>query len=131
MSDPGRPRVIDTPEEFDRLVEEYRQQCKANEEPMTFAGMAYHLGFADRRSLYDYEKYEGFSRSSKRARLLIESQYEGRLSGNSPTGAIFALKNHGWSDKPPEEGDEPRDFARRIREDLKAMEEADGISEAA
>ena len=30
---------------------------------------------------------------------MVEAEYEARLSGNSPAGAIFALKNCGWSDK--------------------------------
>ena len=47
----GRPRVVETPEEFDALVEEYRALCAENEAPVTFTGMARHLGFASRQSL--------------------------------------------------------------------------------
>ena len=57
------------------------------------------IGFASRQSLYDYGKREGVSYPVKRARLLVEAEYERRLSGNNVAGAIFALKNHGWSDK--------------------------------
>lgn len=95
----GRPPIIETPEEFERLVGEYAEHCRETGSPPTFSGMAFHLGFASRQSFYDYEKRNGFSYPAKRARLLIESAYEARLSGNSPTGAIFALKNHGWSDR--------------------------------
>lgn len=96
----GRPRIIETPEEFDALVDDYMRTCRENEEPPTFAGAAFHLGFADRRSFYDYEHVPGFSHSSKRARLLIESKYEGGLrTDKNPAGSIFALKNHGWSDR--------------------------------
>lgn len=97
--DNGRPRIIETPEEFERLVEEYRLDRKNEERPLTFAGMARHLGFADRRSFYDYAKRDGFSLSVKKAQILIEEQYEENLSGNNVAGSIFALKNHGWSDK--------------------------------
>jgi len=31
--------------------------------------------------------------------MLVEAEYERRLHGNNVAGAIFALKNHGWSDK--------------------------------
>ena len=31
--------------------------------------------------------------------MKIEAAYEERLFGNNVAGAIFALKNHGWSDK--------------------------------
>ena len=95
----GRPRIVESPERFDELVDEYVAKCEEREEPVTFTGMALHLGFSSRRSLYDYESYEGFSHSVKRAQALVEREYEKRLSGNSPTGAIFALKNHGWRDR--------------------------------
>ena len=29
----------------------------------------------------------------------MEERYEQQLSGNNVAGSIFALKNHGWSDK--------------------------------
>ena len=57
------------------------------------------LGFCDRRSFYDYEQNEGFSYTVKKARLRIEAEYENALHYQSPTGAIFALKNFGWKDK--------------------------------
>lgn len=98
----GQPRIIQSPEEFDRLVDEYVSVCEADGRPLTFTGMALHLGFADRRSFYDYQKHEEFSRSVLRARTIIEGEYEMRIavSGDkSCGGAIFALKNHGWADK--------------------------------
>ena len=91
--------MIASPAEFEVLVEEYRTLCAEQDVPVTFAGMASHLGFASRQSLYDYEKREGFSYPVKRARLLVEAEYERRLWGSNVAGAIFALKNHGWSDK--------------------------------
>jgi hypothetical protein len=101
----GRPLIIPTPEEFDRLVDEYEARCieETRESkvytPPTFSGMARFLGFADRQSFYDYKKRDGFSCSVKRAQLLVESSYEARLGGHNVAGAIFALKNHGWSDR--------------------------------
>lgn len=121
MAEVGRPRIVASPEEFDQKVDEYRDLCRAKEEPVTFTGMALHLGFCDRRSLYDYENYDGFSRSVKRARALVEWEYEKRLAGNNVAGAIFALKNHGWSDlqqiSGPNEGPiqmEAHDVRRRL-----------------
>lgn len=95
----GRPRIVESPEEFDRLVDEYVSLCRDNEDPVTFSGMALHLGFSTRQSLYEYQAYDGFSDSVKRARLIVENEYERRLYSGQPTGPIFALKNHGWSDK--------------------------------
>jgi len=95
----GRPRIVDTPEAFDAKVDEYHALCAEAKVPVTFTGMAIHLGFADRQSFYDYQKQPEFSCSVKRARALVEMSYERRLSSSNPVGAIFALKNHGWTDK--------------------------------
>ena len=95
----ARPRVIETPEEFEAKAEGYFMDCALSDRPPTVAGLAYALGFASRFSFYDYEKEPGFSHAVKRARLMIEAHHEGRMSGNSPTGSIFWLKNHGWADK--------------------------------
>jgi hypothetical protein len=96
----GRHRIIETPEEFDRLVEEFREQCLKDNEPPTLYGLVYHLGFASRQSMYDYGKRPGFKHSVARARLLIKVGYEKRLWGSQPAGAIFWLKAQAnWKDK--------------------------------
>lgn len=95
----GRPRLFQTPEEFDAKVDEYCQHCKATDEPITWTGLALYLGFAARRSIDEYARYEGFSHSVKRAKLLVEYAYEKRLMGNNAAGPIFVLKNMGWSDR--------------------------------
>ena len=64
----------------------------------TICDLCLYLGFESRQSFYDYEKKEGFAYTIKRARLLIEREYEEQLQTNTPTGAIFALKNFGWKD---------------------------------
>lgn len=65
----------------------------------TISGLCYFLGFESRQSFYDYEKKEEFSYTIKRARLFMQKEYEQMLQGQNCTGAIFALKNMGWSDK--------------------------------
>lgn len=65
----------------------------------TITGLVLYLGFCDRRSFYDLEKQEKFSHTIKMARTRIENEYEKMLNNASCTGAIFALKNLGWSDK--------------------------------
>lgn len=95
----GRPRLYKTPEQFDAKVYEYQQYCKENEEPVTWTGLALYLGFSSRQSISEYEKYEGFSDSVKRAKLFVEWHYEMRVNGNNAAGPIFVLKNMGWSDK--------------------------------
>lgn len=95
----ARPRKIKTAKQFDELVDSYVAQCVAEEEPITWTGLALSMGFYGRDELSNYEEYDGFSRSVKRARSIVECSYERRLHGANPTGAIFALKNLGWSDK--------------------------------
>lgn len=102
----GRPRFIDSPEGFDALVDSYAAKCKDEGSRPTFAGLAWHMGFASRQSLYDYgRRFPEFAYSVARAKLLVESGYEAQLFAKnvSHQGPIFALKNHGWMDKQVQE----------------------------
>lgn len=95
----ARPRKIKSAKQFDELVDAYVAKCTADETPITWTGLALYMGFCSRAELGNYEDYNGFSYSVKRARMIVENAYETRLHGNSPTGAIFALKNMGWTDR--------------------------------
>lgn len=120
----GRPPKYETPEQLEELIGKYFDECvpvpltytKGDQElvltdkngnpvysdnPPTVAGLAFHLGFVSRQSIYDYEvKTDDFAYIVKRSRLLIEEYHEKRLStASSPVGSIFWAKNHGWSDK--------------------------------
>lgn len=99
MSNTGRPRIIETPEEMEEQVDAYFDFVKAKKEPATITGLALYLGFASRQSFYDYEQKPEFSYTIKRARSRIEECYEKALHSRNPIGAIFALKNFGWTDK--------------------------------
>ena len=93
----GTPKY--TPAELQKKIEDYFE-ILANGKPSTITGLCYHCGYASRQSFYDLEKDELFSYTIKRARLKIEINYEEKLMDrSSATGAIFALKNFGWSDK--------------------------------
>lgn len=81
------------------MVMAYQAHCKATEEPVTWTGLALFLGFSSRQAIDEYLKYDGFYDSVRKAKAFVEYEYEKRLAGHSPTGAIFALKNYGWSDK--------------------------------
>ncbi len=76
------------------------------QEPPTKSGLALYLGFADRQSLYDYEKKKGFSCIIKRAKLALSQHHEKGLDKDKCTGHIFWLKCNGakepvneWNDK--------------------------------
>ena len=93
----GRPPQFKTAEDMQAAIEDYFDTH--SEGKPTISGLCYHLGFTSRQSFYAYEKKAEFSYTIKKARLRIESGYEKYLHGGQCAGAIFALKNFGWSDK--------------------------------
>ena len=100
----GRPRLYDTPRQFDERVEAYYEFCRTNPlEPMTITGLALFMGFCSVQTLYNYETYEGFLESVHRARTLIAYGYEKKLHGPNSAGAKFALScidgGSFWTDK--------------------------------
>lgn len=117
----GRPPLFKSEQDLQNKVEEYfffiegeyevvdfidllgqpdkkRVYSKPAQTP-SITGLALYLGFESRQSIYDYEKNGEFSYTIKRSRLMIEAAYEQALLSKFSTGAIFALKNFGWSDK--------------------------------
>lgn len=95
----GRPRIYESVEEIEEVIEQYIAECKTNKEKPTITGATLYLGFCDKTTLYDYRDRDGFSHSIKRLLLFVEYGYETSLQGNNVAGAIFALKNMGWKDK--------------------------------
>ena len=91
----GRPPIWTDPEAFEQAVDSYFQ----SEEIKTWTGLAIHLGFESRQSLYEYSQKPEFSYPVKKALLRIENKYEQGLDNRNPAGAIFALKNFAWKDK--------------------------------
>jgi hypothetical protein len=94
----GRPLIFNDPKELEDKCYEYFQNCIENEERITITGLALYLGFCSRSTIYDYEKRKDFSYIIKKAMLVVENAYE-IMAEKNPTGAIFILKNMGWSDK--------------------------------
>jgi hypothetical protein len=88
--------------ELQEKIDAYINLCEDvdNPKPLTYTGLAYHLGFASRQSIWEYSKRtDELSLPIKRAMLRIEQSYEESLRSNNSTGSIFALKNRGWRDK--------------------------------
>ena len=111
----GRPPLYNSPQELQNKIDEYFQggvnvkkvACRKGKNTViekipipTITGLALYLGFSSRQSFYAYEAKEEFSYIIKRGRARIEQVYEEQLHTNSPTGAIFALKNFDWKDTP-------------------------------
>ena len=99
----GRPPVYTEPEEMQAVIDDYFETIKREGRVATVAGLAYHLGFASKQSLIDYETQMGgkFSFTVKRAKLIIENKYVETCASSKapPVGNIFLLKaNFGYRD---------------------------------
>lgn len=95
-NDPDDVKAIQT------KIDAYFDGLKAGDEPRppTFNGLSLALGYSSRTTLWENANAKSLiSEPIKRAMAKIEEAYEERLFSQSPTGAIFALKNRGWSDK--------------------------------
>lgn len=104
----GRPRMYKSVSEMMKVIDEYFEYCSPKTDTDTgilqmeypsVTGLALYLGFAAREGLYEYRDRQEFSYLIKRALLKVEMHYETTLNYKNATGAIFALKNMGWSDK--------------------------------
>ena len=91
----GRPPHYTDPEVMQVEIDKYFNDPKCD---YTISGLAYDLGFADKRAMYDYEKKPEFNHSIKRARARIERHIESDTT-TAPGLTIFKLKNFGWKDK--------------------------------
>ena len=111
----GRPALFKTPESFKIKADEYFDNCPDKRKVLgkdldgvpcevevtciTLTGLALFMGFSTRQSLHDYAKKEDFKKVVEYAQSRAQQNYEGMLHNPACTGAIFALKNMGWSDK--------------------------------
>ncbi|MCK9282570.1 MAG: hypothetical protein M0P71_18290, partial [Melioribacteraceae bacterium] len=106
----GSPPFYSDPEKLQLACDKYFDECKEKKESVTITGLALAIGFSTRKSLIDYAEKVEFVNIIKKAKLKVECEYEKRLSGNSPTGAIFALKNMEWNDRTELTGADGKDL---------------------
>ena len=94
----GRPPKYKTIEDLEKELKSYFEKC---DERPTVSGLAHHLGFLSRQSIYDFQvkKKPEFAYTIKRAVLQIEQKHELGLYDQSNAGHIFWLKNRGWTDQ--------------------------------
>lgn len=96
----GRPRLFESPEEFEELANKYFDECDRNLRKITWTGLCLAVGASSRSTLDRYrrgEHGEEFVDPIKKALLRVENYYE---EYGRDALAIFALKNFGWSDRP-------------------------------
>jgi len=102
-------KLANKAEAYFRYIEgEYLTEAKSGKEqkiytrdaePATITGLALFLGFTSRQELEDYEQSGEFGFVIRRSRLQVEALYEKKLHQQSPSGAMFALKNMGCNEK--------------------------------
>ena len=95
---PGLEPKYKDEESLQKKIDDYFNHCG---EKATISGLAYHLGFVSRQSIYDYEnknQSKSLSYIMKRAVLKIENAHEEGMFNQSNAGHIFWLKNRGWTD---------------------------------
>ncbi len=96
----GRPLKFKSVKALESHIDDYFEKRYKDDVPVTITGLALHLGFLNRQSLYDYKGRPEYSGTIKKAVAQVEECYEKRLQqGGQAAGPIFALKNMGWSDK--------------------------------
>jgi len=95
----GRPRLIASPDEMLERGYAYFDQCKANESPILITALALALGLSGREAFAEYGRRPEFSDAVKELKSVCESYAESRIYSNNAAGAIFALKNYGWTDQ--------------------------------
>lgn len=97
----GRKKML-TPEQFKAKSLEYFDECKALDEAPSIAGLAFHLGFSSKQSIFDYRKDPEYAHEANRATLFIEA-WLNKKAVNKETftpGQLFILKsNFGYEDK--------------------------------
>ena len=92
----GRPLKFETPDDLIEAITEYFQTT--NFKHYTVTGLALVIG--SKQLLADYGERDGYKEIVAQAKLTIEHSYEISLRTDAkPVGAIFGLKNFGWSDR--------------------------------
>jgi hypothetical protein len=97
----GKPKML-SPEEFDEKAEGYYASCIEKKEAPTIPGLAFHLGFSSRQSMYDYGKDGEYKECTDRAKLFIEAWLNKKVVSKEffTPGQIFILKaSFGYEDK--------------------------------
>jgi hypothetical protein len=96
----GRPPKYHTPEDMQKDIDAYFEECEDESKHMTISGLAYALDMTT-QALRGYEDKDEFLSTVKKAKQFVEMYVEQILmSGNATAGTIFWLKNNaGWKDK--------------------------------
>ena len=111
----GRPLKY-TPSQAQKLIDRYFEHCDDAEKPHTITGIALALDTSRKVLCQWAEREDELAAVVTRAKTRVEHFLEELLlTARNPAGAIFALKNHGWSDRQELEVSGTLDIAGRLR----------------
>ncbi|HIJ71775.1 MAG TPA: hypothetical protein HPP87_10495 [Planctomycetes bacterium] len=89
-----------SPEELQERIDAFFEAVENGTEKMTIGALTLFLNFGSRSSILGYCKREDdFGHVMNTAVTRIEAYWEAMLLEKSCTGAIFWLKNRGWTDR--------------------------------
>ena len=95
----GRPLKFQNVAELQSKIDDYFKDCIDNDEPITITGLCLTIG-TSRDLLLSYSEKDEFHDTILKAKLVCQHYAEKQIfKAKNPAGAIFALKNYGWSDK--------------------------------
>ena len=94
----GRPRRWDTPEDLQKQVDPYFQDCEDRGRYPPIAGLAYYCK-VDRHTIYNYKNKDEYFHIVKRAREYIEMELEQFIMQKGNVGSIFIAKQYGYKDR--------------------------------
>ncbi len=92
-----RPRFQDK-EELKERIDLFYDMCECLNIPVTYTGLMLVLGL-NKNQLSVLRYHPEYGELVSAAIASVEFFYESKLSEGKPVGAIFALKNFGWSDR--------------------------------
>lgn len=96
----GTTPAFETPDDLAELIVQYLRYCAHNGEPITLTGLSLFTGHNTTQWFTTYRATLGpeFGAVAERAALIVANRYELDLNQRHAVGAIFGLKNLGWSD---------------------------------
>lgn len=113
---------VKTPEEMYEKAVEYFARCQASGDSIRICGLTLALGLSSRAVLDAYENREGYSEIVSWMKCVVEDSYEKELLGKHPVGAIFALKQFGWRDRPESSDESANNIAAVITAAIRAVD---------
>lgn len=94
----GRPLKFETPEEMQKVIDDYFARCIEKEEFPTISGLAFALDITT-QSLRLYEKRDKFFSTINKGKQRVEMAWEQRLLYPGAGPAFWLKNNAGWKDK--------------------------------